>query len=74
MWYDSARERVYLTIGYHRLEGKIETLKRPFAILRRQNEKNIQSNDKESYQDEIIDVLEIIHKRVIFNLRPEPVT
>ncbi|KAG4304753.1 hypothetical protein PORY_001806 [Pneumocystis oryctolagi] len=74
MWYDFTKERVYLIIGYHLLEGKIETLLKPFAILRRRNEKNIQHNDKESYQDEIIDTLEIIYKKIIFNLRPEPVT
>ncbi|KAG5518588.1 hypothetical protein PMAC_002984 [Pneumocystis sp. 'macacae'] len=74
MQIDTLKERVYLTIGYHRLEGKIETLIQPFAILRRQNKENIESNDKESNQDEIFNVLEIIRKKIIFNLRPEPVT
>ncbi|KAG4300704.1 hypothetical protein PCK1_003133 [Pneumocystis canis] len=37
LWYDSTKERVYLTIGYHRLEGKIETLLQPFAVLHCRN-------------------------------------
>ncbi|EMR09843.1 hypothetical protein PNEG_02024 [Pneumocystis murina B123] len=67
------KECIYLKIGYHYLEGKIETLLQPFAVLRRRSKKNIQSNDNESYHDEIIDVLEIIRKRVVFNLLPQPI-
>ncbi|KTW28012.1 hypothetical protein T552_01876 [Pneumocystis carinii B80] len=73
IYYDSIKECIYLKIGYHHLEGKIETLLQPFAVLRRRSKKSVQSNDNESYHDEMIDVLEIIRKRVVFNLLPQPI-
>ncbi len=49
-------------IGHHRLEGKFETLKRPFALLR-----------KSSKCDGVeFDVATVVKEKIVFKNRPRP--
>ena len=55
-----------LTIGNHILVGKKSTLKNPFILCSKCKKSNNENENK-------IKILNIIKKKIIFNLRPTPI-
>ena len=51
-------------IGHHRLEGKFETLKRPFALLRKSSK-----CDGDGVE---FDVATVVKEKIVFKNRPRP--
>lgn len=54
-----------MVMGSHRLKGKVETLKQPFCVLRKDVDSD---NDTTSYQ-----VTGIITKKLLFNQYPKTI-
>ncbi|BFZ57229.1 hypothetical protein PYCC9005_004280 [Savitreella phatthalungensis] len=69
--------KIYLLVGYQRLEGKIVTLKKPIAVLRRKPVEACGDNpiDAETapVREVELEVLEVCRKKIYFGIRPEPV-
>lgn len=60
------QKRVHLYIGKHqRLTGEVKKLSQPVALLRKAHAQDV--------DDQALEVAEIIHYKVIFTHRPEPV-
>ncbi|KAL1589263.1 hypothetical protein WHR41_02025 [Cladosporium halotolerans] len=60
------QKRVHLYIGKHqRLTGEVKKLPQPVALLRKAHAQDV--------DDQALEVAEIIHYKVIFTHRPEPV-
>eukprot|EP01100_Stratorugosa_tubuloviscum_P014385 TRINITY_DN7676_c0_g1_i1.p1 TRINITY_DN7676_c0_g1~~TRINITY_DN7676_c0_g1_i1.p1 ORF type:complete len:126 (-),score=57.62 TRINITY_DN7676_c0_g1_i1:71-448(-) len=57
-----------LIIGNHQLEGKIQHLKHPIAIL---NQKN--SYENQNVEDKKIEIVAICSKKCTFKTRPKPI-
>lgn len=74
--------RIYLVVGYQKLEGKVVDLKLPFAVLRQRHQKTIQAdemkmdtenNEEEEGGGEVeMEVVEVCRKKLYFGSRPEP--
>lgn len=73
--------RIFLIVGYQKLEGKVVDLKLPFAVLRRKrvSQNNTSGMDIDQQEEESIDgkevemeVVEVCRKKLYFNSRPEP--
>lgn len=75
--------RIYLVVGYQKMEGTLITLKKPFAVLRRakhqnridNNEEDVTMNEdtEEEYTGEVqLEVVEVCRKKIFFGSRPEP--
>lgn len=63
------QKRVHLYVGKHqRLTGEIKKLQQPVALLRRASAEEGQTDG-----DQALEVAEIIHYKIIFTYRPEPV-
>ncbi|OAA57926.1 Chromosome transmission fidelity protein 8 [Niveomyces insectorum RCEF 264] len=63
--------RVQLYVGPHqRLTGEVKKLPRPLAVLRRQKE----SPDGDNGDNNQLEVVELIHYKLLFSQRPEPMT
>ncbi|KAL1897895.1 hypothetical protein Sste5346_003747 [Sporothrix stenoceras] len=61
--------RVHLYVGPHqRLTGEVKKLPRPLAVVRRR-----QSEDKNTSETDL-EVVEVIHYKLLFSQRPEPMT
>lgn len=76
--------RIYLIVGYQKLEGKVVELKKPFAVLRRIQSRNVQNGqrgDEEMHDTGAsqapsgpieMKVVDICRKKIYFGTRPEP--
>jgi chromosome transmission fidelity protein 8 len=68
-------KRVYMHIGQHqRLTGEVKKLPRAIAVVRKRQNKMLQSSAG-SYMEEgdNLEVVEIIKYKLMFTIRPEPV-
>lgn len=57
--------RIYLYVGYQKMEGKVVELKKPFAVLRKKPT-NTTSLEVE------MEVVDVCRKKIYFGMRPEP--
>ncbi|CCG84255.1 protein of unknown function [Taphrina deformans PYCC 5710] len=74
--------RIYLIVGYQKMEGKVVTLKTPFAVLRRKKadgardtdepEQGTQENGDGSGKVVEMEVVDVCRKKIYFGQRPEP--
>lgn len=63
-------KRVYLYIGKHqRLTGEVKKLNKPLAIIRKRH----QQEPEDASNAEELEIAEIVHHKIIFSQRPEPV-
>jgi chromosome transmission fidelity protein 8 len=66
------QKRVYLYVGKHqRLTGEVKRLAKPIAVVRRKPAATGESG--ESGESDDMEVAEIIHYKLLFAHRPEPV-
>ena len=66
------QDKALLRIGAHLLEGKIEKLKKPYAVLKkRATPKNVDSEPKETTVD--YRTIAILRNKIIFRTVPKPV-
>lgn len=59
--------RAYLHIGHHRMVGRLQALKTPLAVLVDEPNETFNEEDKEWR------LHTIIRKKLVFDVRPEPV-
>ena len=57
--------KIYLLVGYQRLEGKVVQLKKPFAVLKRGPVEN-------GATMAALDLVDVCTKKIYFGTRPEP--
>lgn len=63
-------KRAYLYVGKHqRLTGEVKKLSKPVAVIRKRQKDGFSAED----DVEDLEIAEIIHYKVIFSQRPEPV-
>ena len=65
---DGQASRAYLHIGHHRMVGRLQTLKTPFAVL-----VDKPTSETSSVEDKEWQLHTIIRKKLVFDVRPEPV-
>lgn len=65
----SWQKRVHLYVGKHqRLTGEVKKLPQPIALLRRAS-----TESAEGGEDQALEIAEVIHYKLLFTHRPEPV-
>ena len=65
----SWHRRVYLYVGkYQRLTGEVKKLSKPIAVLRRRSSPGSTGTDSDD-----LEIAEIVHYKLLFAHRPEPV-
>lgn len=62
--------KIYLLVGYQRLEGKVVQLKKPLAVLKRQNAESASQGDAATSTN--LDLVDVCRKKIYFGTRPEP--
>ncbi|KAF8628020.1 hypothetical protein AX15_004137 [Amanita polypyramis BW_CC] len=62
-----------LTIGHHLLEGKIVTLQKPLAILRRSEIEDSDGNVSNTPMDKQWSITALVKRKIVFSKRPMPV-
>jgi chromosome transmission fidelity protein 8 len=69
----SWQKRVYLYVGKHqRLTGEVKKLAKPIAVVRRR-QSDTQAGDISPGDDGELEIAEIVHYKILFAHRPEPV-
>lgn len=68
--------RVQLYVGPHqRLTGEVKKLPRPLAVVRRKKQQQSASGgDGDDNDNTDLEVVEVIHYKLLFSQRPEPMT
>eukprot|EP01023_Acetabularia_acetabulum_P025214 TRINITY_DN2414_c1_g1_i3.p5 TRINITY_DN2414_c1_g1~~TRINITY_DN2414_c1_g1_i3.p5 ORF type:complete len:105 (-),score=14.93 TRINITY_DN2414_c1_g1_i3:515-829(-) len=61
---DGKEDKVMLRIGYHQLEGSIQTLKKPYAVLEKQ---------KNQPDDVHYKVVGVVKSRILFDKQPRAI-
>lgn len=74
--------RIYLVVGYQKLEGRVVDLKLPFAVLRQRQESSTEDeasnmqmdkdSEEQSGREVEMEVVEVCRKKLYFGSRPEP--
>ncbi|MBW0473237.1 hypothetical protein O181_012952 [Austropuccinia psidii MF-1] len=69
-----------LQIGNHELEGFFWNLNKPLVILRKQNRliKKFKTADQvnqrnKDYSHQVLDIVDVINRKVVFSRRPQPI-
>jgi hypothetical protein len=58
--------RAYLHIGHHRMVGRLQSLKTPLAVI-------VDKPESAALEDKEWQLYTIIRKKLVFDIRPEPV-
>ena len=82
--FDSESGEPILTLGGHELKGKMQTLKQPFAVMRKRkytnrcqsstnNEKKTKKTDSSLSSNQTYEIAGIIQKKVLFDTYPKTI-